>query len=333
MPFEHGVVAGPGAGDLEIQFTTPDFVAPRRIQFRYRLAGSDADWVEVGERRQAFYTKLPPGHYLFEVQGASGTHAWNSNIARLAIVMKPYFWQTGWFHGLCALVLLVAVIAVYRIRVRYLLQRNRELEDRVLRRTAELQDALKLAENAQIALREQATKDHLTKLWNRRSIFEFLDKELLRAKRTAQPISILLADLDHFKLVNDTQGHFTGDQALVEVASRFAQLTRSYDFAGRYGGEEFLIVLPGCTLADALNRAESFRLAIAGTPIHTGSGEIAVTCSFGVADDSGHSSAAELITKADEALYRAKRSGRNCVQVCSPQSEPATAGSASQASD
>ena len=323
--FDQGAVAGPGGGDLEIQFTTPDFVAPRRIQFRYRLLGSDADWVEVGDRRQAFYTKLPPGHYLFEVQGASGAHAWNSNVARLAIVLKPHFWQTRWFQGLCGLVLLVVAAAVYRFRVRYLVERNRELEDRVIQRTAELQEALKLAEGAQLALREQATKDDLTKLWNRRSIFEFLDRELLHAKRKVLPVSVLMADLDHFKLVNDTHGHSTGDQVLVEVAARFARLTRPYDFAGRYGGEEFVIVLPGCSLADGLKRAEEFRCAIAGTPILAGSGPVAVTCSFGVAENSGNSSAEELINKADEGLYCAKRFGRNCVHVGPPRSEPAQA--------
>jgi len=141
----------------------------------------------------------------------------------------------------------------------------------------------------------------------------------------------LLADLDHFKLVNDTHGHFTGDQVLVEVAARFAQLTRPYDLAGRYGGEEFLIVLPGCSLADALNRAESFRMSIAGAPIPAGSGQIAVTCSFGVSEDCGDSLAEELITKADEALYRAKRSGRNCVQAIASQPNLAAAGTGSQA--
>jgi diguanylate cyclase (GGDEF)-like protein len=335
--FERGAVAGPGTGDLEIQFTTPDFVAPRRIQFRYRLVGSDTDWVEVGDRRQATYTRLPPGHYLFEVQAANGAHAWNSNVARLAIVLKPYFWQTNWFRALCWLLFLVVVIAVYRIRVRFLVKRNRELEDRVFRRTAELQEALKLAEGARQlaegarqALHEQATKDHLTKLWNRRSIFEFLDKELLRAKREHSLVSVLMADLDHFKLINDTQGHFIGDQVLVEVAARFAILTRTYDLAGRYGGEEFVIVLSGCSLTDALKRAEDFRRAIAGTPILTGSGPVAVTCSFGVAEDSGNSSAEELINKADEALYCAKRAGRNCVWPGPPQSEPARADIGSQ---
>ncbi|MGD0893857.1 MAG: two-component regulator propeller domain-containing protein [Terracidiphilus sp.] len=313
--FEHGAIAGPGGGDLEIQFTTPDFVAPRRIQFRYRLQGSDADWVEVGDRRQAFYTKLPPGHYLFEVQGANGAHAWNSNVAQVAIELRPYFWQTTWFKALCVFLFLAAAAAIYSLRVRYLILRNRELEDRVSNRTAQLQDALKLAENAQLALREQATKDDLTKLWNRRSIFDFLDKELLRAKREVLPISVLMADLDHFKIVNDTLGHSTGDQVLVEVATRFASLTRSYDFAGRYGGEEFVIVLPGCSLADGLKRAEDFRRTVAESPVLTDAGPIEVTCSFGVAEDSGTSSAEELIKRADEALYCAKRAGRDRVEA------------------
>lgn len=333
MDFEQGAVAGPGGGDLEIQFTTPDFVAPRRIQFRYRLQGSDTDWVEVGDRRQAFYTKLPPGHYLFEVQGANGAHAWNSNVARLVIVLKPHIWQTSWFQGLCVLVLMVVAAAMYRLRVRYLVQLNRELEVRVSKRTMELQDALKLTEGAQLALREQATKDDLTKLWNRRSIFEFLQKELIRAKRETSPISVLMADLDHFKVVNDTRGHLTGDQVLEEVAARFAKLTRPYDFAGRYGGEEFVIVLPGCSPADALKRAEDFRGAIVRTPILTSSGPVAVTCSFGVAENSGNSSAEELINRADEALYCAKRAGRNCVHAGPPLSKPSTASSDPQTTE
>jgi len=328
--FEQGAIASPGGGDLEIQYTTPDFVAPRRIEFRYRLHGSDADWVEVGNRREAFYTKLPPGHYVFEVQGASGGHAWNSNVARLAIVLEPHFWQTGWFQGLCGFLLLVLAAAIYRLSVRFLIARNRELEERVFERTAELQRALKLAEGAQVALREQATKDSLTKLWNRRSIFEFLDQTLLRARREVSRVSVLMVDADHFKLINDTYGHFTGDQVLAEVAARFAHLMRIYDFAGRYGGEEFVIVLPGCSLADALKRAEDFRRAIVENPMLTDSGPVTVTCSFGVAEDSGTASAEELIHKADEALYCAKKAGRNCVSAGRAQSQPATADSASE---
>jgi diguanylate cyclase (GGDEF)-like protein len=309
------VTTGPGSGDLEIQFTAPDFVAPQRLHFRYRLNGSDSGWVEAGDRRQAFYTKLAPGHYLFEVQDAIGDQPWTSDRAQLQIILAPHFWQTDLFRSLCAMLFLLLCAALYRLRVRYLVERNRELEDRVNQRTAELQQAIRVTEAAHLALHEQATKDSLTGLWNRRSIFEMLGREILRAKRENHPIAVLMADLDHFKMINDNYGHLTGDSVLQQVARCIGELTRSYDFAGRYGGEEFVIVLPGCSLADGLVRAEQFRSAIAALSIPTSQGTLQVTSSFGVAVYFDNIPAEQLIHKADEALYVAKRSGRNLVHA------------------
>jgi diguanylate cyclase (GGDEF)-like protein len=99
------------------------------------------------------------------------------------------------------------------------------------------------------------------------------------------------------------------------VTERMMGLTRAYDFVGRYGGEEFVIVLPGCSLEDGMTRAEEFRRAIAGDAIMTGAGQIYVTCSFGVAENLSECTAEELIDNADEALYCAKKMGRNCVQA------------------
>lgn len=315
LPFEHGVTAGPGNGDVEIQFTAPDFVAPDRIRFRYRLRGFDPDWTEVGDRRAAIYTKLPPGQYVFEVQGGDGGQGWSSRTAELGLVLTPNFWQTRWFAGLCILLLVLFCFALYRLRVRYLVEHTRELEQKVNLRTAELRQAIKLAESAQHALRDQAMRDSLTKLWNRRAVLEMLEKELCRAQRERLPLAILMADLDHFKLVNDTYGHLTGDAVLQEIARRIQELIRSYDSAGRYGGEEFVIVLPGCCAEDGMRRAEEFRRAIADRPISTVSGALHITCSFGVALHDQHFSAEELIDRADEALYSAKRLGRNCVHA------------------
>ena len=318
-PFYNGVKAGPGGGDLEVQFTAPDFVAPERIRFRYRLYGSDSDWVAAGYRRVAIYTKLAPGNYRFEVQAADQAQGWSPNAAVLRIELKPLFWQTTWFKVLGAVILLCTAGALYWLRIHFLLVQNKLLEERVQSRTIELEKALKAAEEAGRALHEQATRDGLTGLWNRRSIFELLGKELPRTYRARMPISVLMADLDHFKTINDTYGHQVGDRVLQVVAERIMGLTRPYDFVGRYGGEEFVIVLAGCSLEAGLHRAEEFRRAIADTTITSGAGAIQVTCSFGVAENVRKDSAEGLINSADEALYCAKRAGRNCVRASAPQ--------------
>ncbi len=180
------------------------------------------------------------------------------------------------------------------------------------RRIVELQDALL---KAQEALREQATKDGLTKLWNRRSILEILSRELARSEREKTPLGIVLGDLDHFKAVNDTHGHLVGDSVLRVAARRMLASCRSYDAVGRYGGEEFLLVLPGCDERAAETQAERMRFEIESKPIPTPAGEIRVTSSFGVTAAPGGEtfSPDEAIKAADEALYAAKERGRNCV--------------------
>lgn len=318
--FRQGVKVGPGDADLEIDFTAPVFDSPERVRFRYRLNGIDADWVNVGNRRQAYYTKLPPGHYLFEVQGANadvhgvnGQLDWDPHVARIDIKLSPRFWQAQWFRVLCGLIASLCGIGLYRLRVRFLVSHNRELEERVHRRTFELQQATKLAEEAQRALYEQATKDSLTKLWNRHTIFEILHSEAARAQREGSPLCILMVDVDHFKHVNDTYGHVIGDRVLQEIANRISGMTRNYDSAGRYGGEEFVVILPGCSIVDGMQRAEQFRSVIAEAPICTGAGSLYITCSFGVASPACVTNIEALIHQADQALYLAKSAGRNCI--------------------
>jgi diguanylate cyclase (GGDEF)-like protein len=168
---------------------------------------------------------------------------------------------------------------------------------------------------AREALREQATRDALTKLWNRSSIFEILDRELARAARDGMPVGIVLLDFDHFKAVNDTHGHIAGDSVLRESAARLLSTLRPYDALGRYGGEEFLVVLPGCDAGGTQSQAERMRLAIMATPMEIPGGSLVQTASFGATVAySGHFDSPEaLIRTADEALYAAKNRGRNQV--------------------
>jgi diguanylate cyclase (GGDEF)-like protein len=168
---------------------------------------------------------------------------------------------------------------------------------------------------AREALREQAMRDALTGLWNRRSILEILGRERLRAQREDAPVGVLMLDIDHFKQVNDTYGHLAGDEVLKEVARRLLLSVRPYDGVGRYGGEEFIVVLSGCDEASIEYRCETMRKAISGSPFSTGGAPIAITASLGATvflpvQPAEHS---ELIRLADDALYEAKRNGRNCV--------------------
>jgi two-component system, cell cycle response regulator len=174
---------------------------------------------------------------------------------------------------------------------------------------------------AREALRRQATRDQLTELWNRTAMFDILTAELTRAKRDSNTVSILMIDLDHFKRVNDTLGHAAGDGVLREAARRMVACVRSYDAVCRYGGEEFLIILPGCDIAAAMLRAEGIRLAVAKDAFQIPEGPLDITCSVGVAASSGDDilDVTELIRKADEALYAAKHNNRNRVEAFTPQ--------------
>jgi diguanylate cyclase (GGDEF)-like protein len=168
---------------------------------------------------------------------------------------------------------------------------------------------------AREALREQATKDSLTQLWNRSSILDILDRELFRAEREQRPVGIVLADLDHFKSVNDSYGHFAGDAVLREFTRRLTGSMRAYDAMGRYGGEEFLIVLPGCDASNTVAQAERLRDALACEPMAMNEATRLVTCSFGATTYvPGTPLDPELLIRtADRALYMAKNEGRDRV--------------------
>lgn len=163
------------------------------------------------------------------------------------------------------------------------------------------------------ALRKEATHDHLTGVWNRAGILDILQRECARMTRTKGRIAVIMADIDHFKSVNDTYGHFAGDDVLREVCRRMQAAVRSYDSIGRYGGEEFVIVLPDSEVLSGTEQAERLRKGVSAKPVETGEIEIPVTLSLGVAvlgpnQTDGYQS---LLRVADAALYRAKESGRN----------------------
>jgi len=168
---------------------------------------------------------------------------------------------------------------------------------------------------AQEVLLDEATRDHLTGLWNRRMIFEQLGRELRRATHERRSLTVVMADLDRFKSINDVHGHTAGDAVLREAAVRMRAALRDYDFIGRYGGEEFLVVLPGCDTALGCDVAERMRARVSAGPIRSGDTDLTVTVSLGVAGmGPGGDSAKAVVNAADAALYRAKALGRNRVE-------------------
>ena len=166
------------------------------------------------------------------------------------------------------------------------------------------------------ALREQATKDSLTGIWNRGSILEILGRELGRGLREGASAGVVMMDLDRFKSVNDAHGHLAGDRVLESSARRLQASIRIYDAIGRYGGEEFLVLLPGCDEKSAVCQAERMRQELEKEPVRVFGNDISVTASFGVTTTAPGVGLRpeDVIRAADEALYAAKRSGRN--RVC-----------------
>ena len=160
--------------------------------------------------------------------------------------------------------------------------------------------------------RDQATRDALTGVWNRRGILEILERDLDGAGHNGRSTGILMLDLDHFKNVNDAHGHLAGDLVLQETARRLCRKLRAFDCLGRYGGEEFLIVVPATNERELCELAERIRASTESEPIPTGPINSRITFSIGAAiAKPGDRSKAEVIAVADEALYEAKKLGRN----------------------
>lgn len=184
------------------------------------------------------------------------------------------------------------------------------------KRILELQNALIQARES---IRFEALHDHLTGVWNRGAVLDLLQREVQRRQRSGEGLGVIMADVDHFKKINDSYGHVVGDAVLAEVARRVTGSVRGYDSVGRYGGEEFLIIVPGCDPQGLVVNAERLRCVIAESPIDSASGPIPVTLSVGVVSVGvGNSEAVEhiaLVQAADSALYRAKVGGRNRVEV------------------
>ncbi len=305
----------PGRRLVEIRYAASTLRPPELVRFRFRLDGFDEDWVEVGTRRAAYYTGLPPGRYRFRVQSRVGEGEWGRESEGLELVLRPAFHQVWWIRALVALLALSGVALFFRSRTARLKRRHDELEKLVGERTEALREANE-------RLSELSFSDALTGIPNRRRFDEALEAEWKRAVRFGHPLSLVLADIDFFKRYNDTLGHPAGDRCIVQVA-RVLQTNarRAGDLAARFGGEEFALLLPATGGPDAALVAERTRAALEALAMpHPDGAAPVVTASFGVATFVPESDGdpERLVATADAALYRAKRAGRNRVVNATP---------------
>jgi diguanylate cyclase (GGDEF)-like protein len=299
------------ARPLAVTVASLSFRDERHIRIRYRLVGLETDWVETSER-ELRYPRLAPGNYRLQAAAVDGTSGLISPEQEISFRITPRWWQNPFFQFGMGVLGALAVVALWRFRIKSFVEQKRELELAVQRRTEDLEREKGELTRAREQMRHDAEHDGLTGLWNHRIIIERLRHEVDRSLRDGSTLSVILVDLDHFKRINDTFGHPAGDMVLRSLGEIFQSAVRSYDWVGRYGGEEFLIVLPGSNFMGARSRAEQMRLAVQGTHISHEGASIPITASFGVASGSPSSFEA-MIQTADTALYSSKDRGRNCV--------------------
>ena len=311
LPTDRYFSLPPAGGALEIVLSAPMCCDPTARTFEYRLAGLDASWTR-SPHPDLRLSGLAPGRYRFEARVADVERELQSDPVALEFGIEPPWWATRTFYLAVVLMAVAAMALAYRWRVHALLQRRQQLERLVAERTREL-------EASHEQMRELASKDGLTGAWNRRALMEIGTRELQRAQREGRPLTLVLADIDHFKRINDGHGHPAGDAVLCEFVRRLVQVVRPYDAVGRYGGEEFVLVLLGASTERPEDRARlsAIHACVAASPVALGNGqELTVTCSFGVASVSQNTAMnlEDLVAAADAALYRAKQAGRDRIE-------------------
>ena len=297
---------------LVVRFVDLDY-ARGNVAFRYRLRGLDTGWNDT-MGHDVRYAGLPAGTFRFELVAVDTVHGEVSAPVGFTLHIRAPWWRRVWFYGLCALLAAAALAGAWQGRVRLLLGWQRRLEEMVGARTAEI-------EQARNELQRLAMSDVLTGLPNRRAIMGALDEAVAAASRTETVLAVLLCDIDHFKSINDRFGHLAGDKVLAAFGGRLSAIIGAGETAGRYGGEEFLVVLPGAPDL-VMARVAAIRSAISDPPYHFGDGSRVVTSSGGVAFLRPSDTTVTLVARADVALYKAKENGRNRIEMESPDSGP-----------
>jgi diguanylate cyclase (GGDEF)-like protein len=283
------------------------------LQLKYNLPGYLDGWKDLkdGSIRMAQST---PRHVFLQFQLFDDSGRAFSSMQTIEIIVSPPWWRSKGAFAFYGLVLAGLVTLGWRWRVRVLFEHQSQLEALVARRTVELAEKNAALEMIQKELEHKATHDSLTGLLNRAAFLDVLEREISRCRREHRSLVATILDLDHFKRINDSYGHQVGDDVLIGTGGCLRAALRDYDVTGRYGGEEFVLLLPGMNRAEAEARLDTIRREIASQSYSVEDRKVQVTASFGFAIPRGDDTVRTLLARADKALYRAKAEGRN--RVC-----------------
>jgi len=328
---------------FEFEYAALNYIQTEENTYAYRMDGFESDWNDMNNNRFGRYTNIPDGKYTLHIIAANNDGLWNETGYRLEIDIVPPFWRMLWFKVAMALFFLLAFYAIYIIktisikrrnqllellvkkRSRSLARKNQELENEIIERK-KIEESLRSAKNEieknniklQVTmkkLQEMSRTDPLTKLPNRRHMIERIKEEINQFKTNQRPFSIAMTDIDFFKKFNDTYGHDCGDYVLIEVSKLIKESIRGDDFAARWGGEEFLLLLCGTTATKGKILTEKIRKTIENKIFEFENQTMSVTMTFGLANFDIEMGLDGSIQNADKALYVGKKQSRNCCVV------------------
>ena len=301
----------PGSRNLEFRFSSTQFIHANKIRFFYKIDGLHHQWQNLGTQRRVFFPRIPSGTFTVRLKAinSDGVESIEKTVMQLHI--KPYFYETVFFYFLVTVTVIGLLYAFYRWKIRQMRIREKELKSLVEDRTLQL-------EKVNEQLQSISLKDALTGLSNRRHFKTKLWEEWYRFSRHESPLCLFFIDIDYFKNFNDTYGHGEGDKCLMFVASALQDFARrGNDMVARYGGEEFVLIFPDMDMPKALELAKRAVERIHELKIPHASSKISkyVSISLGVTLAEKTDKNPEFFLKrADEAMYEAKKRGRN--QFC-----------------
>jgi diguanylate cyclase (GGDEF)-like protein len=292
---------------LTIEFAATDYMNANELRYAYKLADFENSWRFTDYKtRTATYTNLDPGRYHFTVKAINQENEWSSNAAQLEIVVVPPWWDKPIWRVTITLLGMLLISSMVWLRIASLKKRSAELALKVEEKTRDLEAVVE-------KLTQLSTEDALTGLKNRRYFIQRAKAAWQNYKRHNHTFSLLIVDIDFFKRINDEYGHHVGDTVLVKIARILEDSLRESDVIARWGGEEFLILLPSLKVQEAFWVAEKLRKAVADYEIDAPPYSVSATITCGVADIRDYDSVEACIHAIDKKLYVGKESGRNTV--------------------